>query len=587
MHAASLIARHLECQGVERVFCVPGESYLDLLDALRDSRVDVITCRHEGGAAMMAQADGAMTGRPGVALVTRGPGVCNALSGLHVARQGGTPLVLLVGQVATADRGRDAFQEVDYRRFFGDVVKRVEEVDDTSRLSEQLMRAWFHALAERAGPVVLAVPEDRFADSVSEAPSLRVETVVPHPSDEQMVAVLDRIVAAKRPLVVAGGAYWSPAARDALLDFATRFELPIAVGFRRQNLVPAEHPCAAGHLGLVADPTLVEAARSSDLLLLLGSRFGDITSQGHTIEPIPGAGERVVHVHADPNEHGRLYRPSISVLSTPEAFLDAALRRTEGGRETPKSTRRRHRERLVVAARAWSDPPAPPRTAEGWLHPLSIVCITNAMLPRETVLTSGAGNYATWFHRYGRWPIGPTQLAPVSGSMGYGLPAAIAAKLRWPERPVVALAGDGCFTMTAQEFATAVQFDVSVVVLVLDNRQYGTIRMHQERRFPGRPSATALSGIDFAALAVALGGRGILARDAATLEAALDRALTEPRPTLIHCPIDPQVLSPTMTLSDTGARPDGHRGESPGASDASLRPDTVPRTGSTCNLFTR
>lgn len=527
----------LEAQGVERVFCVPGESYLAVLNGLHDSAIETVVCRQEGGAAMMAEADGKMTGRPGIAMVTRGPGATNAASGVHVAQQDSTPMILFVGQVGRDMVGRDAFQEVDYRRFFGGMAKWVDEIHDASRIPEIVSHAFHVAMSGRPGPVVLALPEDMLREPCTAMPGRRVEVAEPAPTPADMARLEDLLASAREPLAVVGGSRWNETAVTALRDFAESWDLPVACSFRRQMLFDHLHDHYAGDVGLGINPALRQRLEGADLLLLVGARFSENPSQGFSVLGMPEPGRALVHVHPGAEELGRIYHPTLALCATPGAFL-AAAPRGNGGNQRGRAA---HAEYL-----AWSDtPPSNP----GAVQVGAIVRWLGDVLPEDAILTNGAGNYAGWLHRFHRFRRFGTQLAPTSGSMGYGLPAAVAARLRHPRTPVVCLVGDGCFQMTGQEFAVAVQHDAAIVVVVVDNGMYGTIRMHQERSYPGRVSATTLRNPDFAALARAHGGHGETVRDTDAFEAAYRRAVDSGLPAIIHLLVDPEAIAPGRTLS--------------------------------------
>ena len=545
-----LLVACLEAQGLDRVFCVPGESYLPVLDALYESRIETVVARHEGGAAMMAEADGKLTGRPGVALVTRGPGATNAASGVHVARQDSTPMVLLVGQIGRDMNGREAFQEVDYRQTFGNLAKWVEQIDRVERLPEVINHAWHVALSGRPGPVVLALPEDMLREQTNVVAGGLVHASDSAPSTAQLDELEARLKAATAPSVIVGGSRWEQKSTEDLVRWASRWQLPIAASFRRQSLMNHAHEHYVGDVGLGINPALAQRVREADLLILLGCRFSENPSQGFQLLGIPETEIYLVHVHPGPEELGRIYRPDLAICATPGAFLTAALERA-----LPEKSAIEGNASRVIAARAdyiaWSsNPPRHP----GKLQMGEVMQQLNAWLPEDAIVTNGAGNYAGWIHRYYRFGGFATQLAPVSGSMGYGLPAAIAAKLREPERCVVCFAGDGCFQMSGQEMATAVQAGANVIVLVIDNAMYGTIRMHQEGSYPGRVSATSLVNPDFVALAQAYGAYAEQVVDAAELPAALERAQSSGTPALLHLPLDPEAISVGATLSEIRQR---------------------------------
>lgn len=538
-----LIVDALAAHGVDRVFTVPGESFLAVLDALHDRAIAIVNARHEGGAAMMAEADGKMTGRPGVVLVTRGPGATNAAAGLHVARQDSTPLLMLVGQIARGHREREAFQEIDYRAMFGEVAKWVAEIDDPARIPEFLARAFRTAVSGRPGPVLLALPEDMLRESiVLKQPAFSFDPSETYPGLTQTAQLQKLLWAAKRPFVIAGGARWSDKAVAALTRFAERFDLPVGVSFRRQGLFDHTHPNYAGDIGLGINPALAERIRRADLLLLIGGRMGEVPSSGYSLIESPEPQQALVHVHASAEELGRIYRPTLGIHATPNGFasqLDVV--------HPPVSIGWGEETRAANAAyRAWSEPA--PRAVAG-VELGAVMRYLREHLPTDAILTNGAGNYAAWLHRYYRFRAPGTQLAPTSGSMGYGLPAAIAAKLRHPGRIVVALAGDGCFQMTGQEFATAVQHDAAVIVILVDNGMYGTIRAHQERAYPGRVTATKLINPDFAALARAHGGYGETVTATDDFAAAFERARASHRPSILHLKTDPEAIAPATTIT--------------------------------------
>ena len=540
--AARLLVETLEANGVERVFCVPGESYLAVLDALADSPIATIVARHESGAAFAAEATAKLTGRPGVAFVTRAPGAANAAAGLHVAEHDGTPLILFVGQIETGFRERGAFQEWDYRKLFGSVAKWVAEIDDADRIPEMVGRAFATAMAGRPGPVVLALPEDVLAALAPARPIAPATPAETYPGLNQMWDLQKRLWAAKRPLAILGGSRWSEKAVRQFARFADVFDLPVVCSFRRQMLFDHLDPHYAGDLGLGANPALLARIREADLLLVVGARLAETPSQGYTLIDVPNPAQTLVHVHPGAEELGRVYRPDLAIHASPAAFAAAleSLQPPHGDLAWTAWTRAANAD-----YRAWSDElPSVP----GTVQMAAVIEHLRAVLPAEAVLTNGAGNYATWVHRFWRFRGYATQAAPVSGSMGYGLPAAIGAKLAFPDRPVVCFAGDGCFQMTMQEFGTAVQYGVAVVVIVVDNGMYGTIRMHQERTFPARVHATDLRNPDFAALARAYGGAGFTVASTADIGPALDAALASSVPALVHVKLDPQAITPTTTI---------------------------------------
>lgn len=537
---ARILVDQLLAQGVDRLTCVPGESYLAVLDALYDAAVDVIVCRQEGGAAIMAEAAGKLTGRPGICFVTRGPGATNAAAGVHVARQDSTPMILFVGQIARGMRGRGAFQEVDYRQTFGDLAKWAVEIDEAARIPEIVARAFRVAMQGRPGPVVVALPEDMLDDVAEVADAPRIEPAEPAPSPADMERLAALLAAARSPLALVGGSRWRPADRDRLAAFAERFDVPVANSFRRAGLFSSDHPAYAGELGIGPNPALVERIRGSDLLLMIGGRLSEMPAQGYTLLGIPDPGMPLVHVHPDAEELGRVYQPHLAIQSAPGPFC-AALSALEPG----AAPRGRRTAEAHAAYRAWSGTPGP---QPGAFQYGEAILWLRERLPAEAIICNGAGNFATWVHRYHRFRAFGTQLAPTSGSMGYGLPAAVMAKRTNPDRIVVAFAGDGDVMMCVQEFATAVQYGTAIVVIILDNGMYGTIRMHQEREYPGRVSATSLRNPDFRALAMACGGHGERVERTEDFAPAFERALASGLPAMLHCLVDPQALTPTRTL---------------------------------------
>jgi acetolactate synthase-1/2/3 large subunit len=548
-HGGQILADQLAIEGVKRVFSVPGESFLAALDGLYDAGIANIVCRHEGGAAMMAEAHGKLTGEPGVLFVTRGPGATNASSGLHVAKQDSTPMVVFVGQIARGHRDREAFQEVDYRAFFGPLVKWAAEVDQTERLPEYISRAFDVARSGRPGPVVLALPEDMLS-AVAEVENRPAATPAPSAvTGAQVQAVMEALAGAERPLVVAGGPGWSAEAAADLAGFAGRFDLPVAVSFRRQDYMDNRLPHYVGDLGVGMNPRLGARLRQADLVLALGTRLGDTLTNGYELLDPAAPGVRIVHVHPDAGELGRVYRPDPGIAVSAPALL-AELARAEGPVPCWSEWSRAARTDYV----AWQTP----RETPGAVKMENVVRWLSAHLPEDAIVTNGAGNYAAWLHRYFTFKGYRSQLAPTSGSMGYGFPAAISASIAHPDRTVVCMAGDGCFQMTLNEFSTAVQHGAKPVVIVANNGRYGTIRMHQERNYPGRVSGTDLANPDYAALARAYGGHGEVVERDAEFPAAFARAAAAGVPAVIELRLDPQALSTALTLDE--ARALGERG---------------------------
>ena len=537
-----ILVRQLITHGVQQLFCVPGESYLAVLDALHDADIAVTVCRQEGGAAMMAEAQGKLTGRPGICFVTRGPGATNASAGVHIAHQDSTPMILFVGQVARGAKGREAFQELDYRAVFGTMAKWVVDIDDPARLPELISRAFHVATSGRPGPVVVALPEDMLTEAVSVADALPYQVTETCPGTAALQELHARLQGAEQPVVILGGSRWSDQAVRDIATFAEHWQLPVYCSFRRQMLFPANHASYAGDLGLGVNPKLLARMRASDLVLVLGARLSEIPSQGYELFDIPNPAQPLVHVHADADELGRLYRPAQTIHATPQAMaaaLVSLLPATAPGWAG-------HTQAARAEYLAWSDPA--PIHIPGQLQMGAVMQHLKGVLPADTIFCNGAGNFATWVHRF--WPFTSygSQLAPTSGSMGYGLPAGVGAKRLWPAREVVVFAGDGDFLMHGQEFATAVQYGLPLVVVLLDNAMYGTIRMHQEREYPGRVSATALKNPDFKAYAQAFGGHGERVERTEDFAPALERARASGLPAILHCFIDPEAITPSGTL---------------------------------------
>ncbi len=537
-----ILVDQLLLHGVEQLFCVPGESFLAVLDALHDAPIAVTVCRQEGGAAMMAEAQGKLTGRPGVCFVTRGPGATNAAAGVHIAQQDSTPLLLFVGQVARGALGREAFQELDYGAVFGSMAKWVVQVDDPARLPELVSRAFHVASSGRPGPVVIALPEDMLTELAVVADALPYAVTETFPGAGQLAELHQRLAQAQRPFVILGGSRWSQEAVQQFTGFAQRYALPVACSFRRQMLFSAEHPCYAGDLGLGVNPKLLARIRASDLLILVGGRLSEVPSQGYELLDIPTPQQTLVHVHADADELGKLYRAAQSIHATPRAFAQAL---STSAPPAPVAwateTAQAHADYL-----RWSDP-APIRIP-GPLQMGEVMQHLREVLPADTIFCNGAGNFATWVHRFWPFRAWASQLAPTSGSMGYGLPAGVGAKRMWPQREVVVFAGDGDFLMHGQEFATAVQYGLPILVVLLDNAMYGTIRMHQEREYPGRVSGTQLKNPDFCAYAIAFGGHGERVVNTEAFAPALARARASGKPAILHCLLDPQAITPSGTL---------------------------------------
>jgi acetolactate synthase I/II/III large subunit len=539
-----LLVETLRANGADQVFCVPGESYLPVLDALHDARdaIRLYVCRHEGGAANMAEAYGKLTGRPGVCMVTRGPGATHASVGVHTAQQDSTPLVLFVGQVARRMSEREAFQEMDVRRVFAPLAKWVAQIDDAARIPELVVRAFRTAASGRPGPVVLALPEDMLAETTTAAPpSTAARPVQAHPGAADLAALREMLARALRPLVVVGGSGWTAEACEDLRRFAVANDLPVAAAFRFQDLYDNRDERYVGDVGPGVNPRLARRIRDADLLLVVGARLGEMTTSGYTLLTVPRPAQRLVHVHAGAEELGRVYAPDLAILSgMPQ--IASALASLVPPSERPWTAWTRD-------ARADHDAWVARVNVPGRLQMWDVMDALTRRLPDDAIVTNGAGNYSLWLHRFHRYARFRTQLAPTSGAMGYGVPAAIAAKAVHPDRVVVSFNGDGCFLMYGQELATAVQYDLAVVFIVVNNGMYGTIRMHQERRYPGRVVGTELRNPDFAAFARAFGAHGEIVEETAQFAPALDRALAAGRPALIELRLDPEAITPSTTLS--------------------------------------
>jgi len=537
----------LKIHGVDTAFCVPGESYLAALDALHDARdqIKLIICRQEGGAAYMAEAYGKMTGRPGICFVTRGPGATNASVGVHTAFQDSSPMILFIGQVARDQVEREAFQEIDFRRMYGQMAKWVAEIDDAARIPEYVSQAFHRAVNGRPGPVVLALPEDMLTDRVGIADAGRYKPVRPAPSAAQMQDLRDRLAKAKRPLMILGGGGWAAEAVADIRVFAEAMNLPTGCSFRCQDLFDNLHANYAGDVGIGINPKLAARVKHADLLLVVGARMGEMTSSGYTLLDIPVPQQTLIHVHASAEELGRVYQAALPInagMAEFAAMAKALAPITQ--RAWDAETKAAHSEYLE-----WSTPPQ----VEGPVQMGEIMSWLESRLPEDAIMTNGAGNYATWLHRFHRHRRFRTQLAPTNGSMGYGVPSAVAAKLIAPGRMVVSFNGDGCYMMNGQELATAVQYALPVVFVIVNNGTYGTIRMHQERTYPGRVSGTDLVNPDFVALAKAYGAHGELVEKTADFAPAFERSAKAGKPALIEIRLSAEVLTPRQTLSQIRA----------------------------------
>ncbi len=538
-----VLAAQLRLHGAGPVFGVPGESYLAVLDALYDESkaMPFIACRQEGGAAMMAEAYGKLTGQPGICMVTRGPGATNASAGVHVARQDSTPMILFVGQVARGFMDREAFQEIDFRHMYGPLAKWVAQIDDAARIPEYVSRAFHLAVSGRPGPVVLALPEDMLDEETEAADPEPYKRIEAHPGPQDMARFSALLTEAKNPLVILGGGGWDAQSVRSVEAFAAACSLPVATSFRRQDYFGNEHPCYVGDVGVGVNPNLAQRVKDADLLIVIGARLGEMPSSGYSLLDIPKPKQKLIHVHADASELGRVYQARLPILASPRTFT-AALAEVAPSDVTIWSG---WKENARKAYEAWQVPVQSP----GPLQMAGIMGWLRDALPDDAIVTNGAGNYAVWVHRFFRFRRFGTQLAPTSGSMGYGVPAAIAAKLVHPGRTVVAFAGDGCFLMTGQEFATAVQYKAPAIFIVVNNGMYGTIRMHQERHYPKRVVGTSLVNPDFAAYARAFGGFGAIVENTGEFPAAFEAAAASGLPSIIELRLDPEAITPRQSLS--------------------------------------
>jgi acetolactate synthase-1/2/3 large subunit len=540
---AQILVDQLLIHGIDTAYCVPGESYLAVLDALYDVReqIRLIVCRQEGGAAYMAEAHGKLTGKPGICFVTRGPGATNASVGVHTAYHDSTPMILFIGQVARRFLDRGAFQELDFSRMYGQMAKWVGRIDDPSRIPEIVARAFALATSGRPGPVVIALPEDTLREIAIAADAAPYKSVQASPSAAEMERMREMVATARNPIMLLGGSTWTKEAAADIAAFAEANRLAAASTFRRQDRIDNLHPCYAGDLGIGASPELIERVRNADLVIAVGSRLSEIVSAGYTLFDVPCPKQRLIHVHMSTEELGRLYQADLPINSGMVQFAAAAkaLRPVDSSRWAD-STDAAHREYL-----AYSSPVPNP----GTLQLAEIVSSLREQLPRDTIVANGGGNFAGWVHRFWRYRDYGTQLGPTSGSMGYGVPAGVAAALAHPERTVLSFSGDGCFLMNGQEIATAVQHGAAPIFFVINNGMYGTIRMHQEREYPGRVSGTALTNPDFAALARAYGLYGETCEHTAQFAPAFERARKSGRAALIELRLDPEAISTRTTLS--------------------------------------
>ncbi len=550
-----LVVASLRAHGTDMVFSVAGESYLEVLDALYDTpEIRVVTCRQEGGAAFMAEAYGKLTGRPGILLVTRGPGACNAAIGIHTAFQDSTPMVVLVGQVARQQLDREAFQEVDFRRMFSPLAKWVAQIDLAQRVPELINQAFQVATSGRPGPVVLALPEDMLRETATAEVCGPYRPVRAHPGAADLAEMRRLLAAAARPIMLVGGSGWTDQACRDIAKFAERNDLPVCCSFRRQDIVDNRSPCFVGDLGTGAAPALVARVREADLLLAVGARIGEITSQSYSLLGIPEPAKVLIHIHPAAEELGRVFRPSLAMQAGMPEFATAVAQMPPVEAAHPWGAWR-------IACRAEYQAGLAPTsaTAGGALDLVAVMGWLRERLPDDAIITSDAGNFSGWPNRFLQYRRPGRQLGPTSGAMGYGVPAAIVAKLVHPGRLVVGFCGDGGFMMTGQELATAMAAEAGPIILVFNNAMYGTIRMHQERRFPGRVIGTALKNPDFVSLGRAYGAFAARVERTQDFAPTFEEAVAARRPALIELAMDPEIITTRTTLgalrSQARARP--------------------------------
>lgn len=545
MHGGQILANALVRQGVEIAFGVPGESFLPLLDGMVDhqDRLRFITCRQEGGAAYMAEAYAKLTGNPGVVMVTRGPGAANALIGVHTAYQDSTPMVILIGQVGTTMVGREAFQEMDYRKVFSECSKWVGSIDRADRIDEFVSHAFHLAQSGRKGPVVLALPEDVLFEHAEERITPKAHVITSGLDHTLFTKAMDQFANAKRPMVIVGGGSWTKVACDALSKWAKREQIAVATSFRAQDLVDNLDPCFAGDFGIGANPALVKRVQEADVLLVIGERLGEMSTAGYTVLTVPKPQMPLIHVLSSPDELGRVYYPDYPMSASPQLFCEALSSITMGAQYERDRMQKAHDEYLAFIK---------PTSIPGPVQLSTIVSALQTHLPRNAILTNGAGNFAAFLHRF--YPYGgfKSQLAPTNGSMGYGLPAAIAAKLVDPKRVVVAFCGDGDFMMNCQELATAMRYHAQPIVIIVNNGMYGTIRMHQEREFKSRVSGTELTNPNFVDFAKSFSMPGYRVEKTEQFTAAIEAALKSSHGAIIEIVIDPEAISPSKRLSELG-----------------------------------
>jgi acetolactate synthase-1/2/3 large subunit len=537
-----ILVDQLLVHGADLAFCVPGESFLPVLDALHEhrERLKLVVCRHESGAANMAEAHAKLTGRPGICFVTRGPGATQASVGVHTAFQDSTPMILFIGDVGARFRDREAFQEVDFSAMFGPLAKWAARIDSIERIPEYVSRAYTVAMSGRRGPVVLALPEDMLTAEASVADARMYAPVHAQPGMVELERLRELLAGAQRPLVILGGSGWTKDACADMRAFVEANHLPVACAFRFQDLFDNRHANYVGDVGVGINPILAERVRTADVLLVVGARMGEMTTSGYTLLDSPAPRQKLVHVMTGAEELGRVYQAELPILSSMGRFARAVAAMEAVDASAWKARVAESRADFL----AWTARRENPGKVQMW----DIMDTLDKHLPEDAILTNGAGNYATWLHRFHRYTGFRTQLAPTSGAMGYGVPAAIAAKIAEPHRTVVAFAGDGCFLMAGQELATAVQYDAPIVVIIVNNGMYGTIRMHQEKHYPGRVHGTALVNPHFAAYARSFGAVGEIVEETAQFGPALERCLASGKPAVIEIRLDPQAITPNTTL---------------------------------------
>lgn len=540
-HGGQILVDQLKIHGCERVFFVPGESFLAVLDGLVDvPDIQPVVCRQEGGAAIMAEAYGKLTGKPGICMVTRGPGATNASAGVHIAHQDSTPMILIIGQVGRHMIDREAFQEVDYRKMFEPLAKWVAQIDQIERIPEYISHAYHIATSGRPGPVVLALPEDVQAAYANVANTKPYNQVQAGTAAADVSALRNMLEEAERPLFIVGGSPWTKAASEHLVTFAERNGVAIANEFRCQDYIPNRHPCYVGDVGIGIDPNLAHMVGEADLIVLLGARMGEMATSGYKLLNIPCPEQKLIHIYPGPDELGRVYRPDLAINASQTSFLAALAEMEPIPAKNSSWVDQGHANYLKFATPV--DTPGDVKMA----HVIQQLCET---LPDNAIITNGAGNYAAFLHRFYHYQEYRTELAPTSGSMGYGFPAAISAKLQHPDRDVICVAGDGCFMMHCQELATAVQFGANIITVIVNNGILGTIRMHQERNYPTRISGTSLRNPDFVAYAKAFGGYGEKVTKTEDFPAALERARNAGLPAIIEVKVDPEALTAARTLT--------------------------------------